>query len=162
MMLKTPPEISESLTRFKETYPDPAKVGFLMMRFNKTKTHADIVDAIGETLSRFGLVALRADSSQYHDVLPSNVKTYMWGCGFGIAVFDRIASDDVNPNVSFEVGYMSALQKPVCFLKDATLPALQTDLAGKLYRSFNTRKPKATIPKELEAWMRDKTLIPVG
>ena len=159
MMLQPPIEINESLRGFKEDHPDPAKVGFLMMRFGVTEAHDSIVAAIKEVLSQHGLDALRADEKNYHDNLLPNIKTYMWGCGFGIAVFERIESEEFNPNVSFEVGYMMALQKPVCLLKDKTLRTLQSDLIARLYYSFDTQDPSSSLSKGLEAWLSDKKLI---
>ncbi len=78
---------------------------------------------------------------------------------FGIALFERLEEDEFNPNVSLEVGYLRALRKPVCLLKDKTLKTLQTDLVGKLYKSFDPQDPKKTIPRELENWLRDKEII---
>jgi len=102
---------------------------------------------------------LRADDKQYHDDLFPNVLTYMYGCRFGIAVFERLEEDDFNPNVSLEVDYMNALKKSVCLLKDKTLKTLQTDLVGKLYKIFDPQDIINTIPSELEKWLRDKDLI---
>ena len=138
------------------------KVGFLIMSFQNSTAHTAIVTAIQRTLKRNGLLALRADKKQYNDNLVSNIKTYMWGCRFGIAVFERIKPKGFNPNVSFEVGYMLALQKPVYLLKDKTLRALPTDLVGKLYHDFDTQYPGVSIRQELEAWLRDKKLIPAS
>ena len=82
----------------------------------------------------------------------------MHGCGFGIAVIERLQDDDFNPNVSLEVGYMLALGKPICLLKDKTHKTLQSDLGGKLYRPFDTQDPEASIPPVLSDWLRDKGL----
>ena len=62
--------------------------------------------AIQSTLGTFGIAALRADDKEYHDDLLPNVLTYIYGCRFGIAVFERLEAEDFNPNVSLEVGYM--------------------------------------------------------
>ena len=83
----------------------------------------------------------------------------MHGCGFGIAIFERITADDFNPNVSLELGYMIALGKPVCLLRDKYLPALHTDLVGRLYESFDPQIPDKTIPGVLAKWLRDKSVI---
>jgi len=40
---------------------------------------------------------------------------------------------------------MMAMDKPVCLLKDQTLHALQTDLNGRLYRSFSPLDAKVSI-----------------
>jgi hypothetical protein len=54
---------------------------------------------------------------------------------------------------------MLGLRKSVCFLKDKTLTALQSDLVGKLYRSFDPHDPERTIPPELYDWMDQKGFI---
>ena len=103
--------------------------------------------------------ALRSDDKQYHDDLFFNVLTYIYGTRFGIAVFERIAAEIFNPNVSLEVGYMLGLGKGVCLLKDSTLPKLHTDLGGKIYRPFDPQNPEATIRDKLLAWMDEKGFI---
>jgi len=155
----TPVEIQESLKHFKQDHPDPTKVAFIMMQFGKTIVHNEIVKAIKSVLSSYGIEGIKADDKQYHDDLFYNVMTYVYGCTFGIAVFERIEADKFNPNVSLEVGYMLALKKPVCLLKDRTLKTLHTDLIGKLYKVFDPRDPDKTIPHEISKWLSDKDIV---
>jgi hypothetical protein len=159
VLVSEPPMIAESLVKFRAAHPDPSKVGFLMMKFGKTPRHDEITQAIRETLAKFGMIAVRADDVEYHEDLYYNVATYMHGCGFGIAVFERLESDDFNPNVSLEVGYLRALRKPVCLLKDQTLKSLQSDLVGKLYRSFDPQSVTATVAPALAGWLKDQGLL---
>lgn len=154
-----PLEIHESLTQFLKNNPEPRKNAFIMMQFGSTQLHESIIDSIRSSLSRYGISALRADDREYHDDLFANVLTYIYGCSFGIAVFERLEEDDFNPNVSLEVGYMRAIGKPVCLLKDKTLKTLQTDLVGKLYKTFDPQDPVTSIPPEIERWLRDKEII---
>src|ERR1041385_1242928 len=137
LKIKAPGEISESIKRFWRDYPTDQKVAFIMMRFGKTKAHNEIVSSIRAELARHGIVAVRADQKQYHDDLFWNILTYLHGCDFGIAVFERIELEEFNPNVALEVGYLMALRKPVLLLKDQTLRNLTTDLVGKLYKTFD-------------------------
>lgn len=154
-----PIEIQESLQRFQADYPDPTKVAFLMMRFGRTKAHSQIVAGIKKALDPLGITVVRADDKQYHDDLFPNVLTYVYGSGFGIAVFERIETEEFNPNVALEVGYILALNKPICLLKDKTLKTLHADLVGKLYREFDPGDPVGTVPTELERWLKDKDLV---
>jgi len=151
-----PVEITESLKHFRKDYPDSAKVAFVMMRFGSTDAHKSIVDGIRLTLQPLGIAAVRADEKEYHADLWYNILTYIHGCGFGIAVFERLEADEFNPNVSLEVGHLYGVGKLVCLLKDKTLKTLHTDLVGKLYRPFDPQDPKATIPPELSKWLKDK------
>jgi len=161
-LFQLPSEIQDSIVRFQKDYPDPAKAAFIMMKFSRTKAHEEIVRVIRETLSPFNIHGIRADDKEYHDDLFPNILTHIYGCGFGIAVFERIEADEFNPNVSLEVGYMFALKKPVCLLKDQTLKTLHTDLVGKLYKSFDPQDISTTIPKELHRWLSDKSLARTG
>jgi carbon storage regulator CsrA len=154
-----PLEIADSLKHFREDHPDPGKVAFIMMRFGSTSAHNSIVEGIRLTLQPLGIAAVRADEKEYHPDLWLNVFTYIYGCSFGIAVFDRLEADEFNPNVSLEVGHLYGLGKPVCLLKDKTLKTLHTDLVGKLYRPFDPQDPKTTIPTELSKWIKDKGII---
>ncbi len=155
----TPVEIHNSLQKFKMDYPEPNKVAFLIMRFKETRVHLEIEEAIRDGLKRHGIDALRADVKHYHDDLYHNILTYMHGCGFGVAVFERIEEEVFNPNISLEVGYMLALQKPICILKDRTLKTLYTDLMGKLYKAFDPMRASETLDAALTDWLRDKALI---
>ncbi|MCZ7399287.1 MAG: hypothetical protein O8C62_06335 [Candidatus Methanoperedens sp.] len=159
MPLEPPIEIQESLTHFKDDYPDPNKVAFIMMRFGETKAHDEIVKAIRSALGSHRIVGIRADEKRYHDDLFYNVLTYLYGCGFGVTVFERIEVEDFNPNVSLEVGYLLALKKPVCLLKDRTIKILHTDLVGKLYEEFDPQDPMKAIPDKINQWLLDKRIV---
>ena len=156
---KDPQELSLFLRGMRVDYPDPTRCGFVMMKFEGTQLHERILKAAVDTCANHGIKALRADTKRYADDLLSNVRTYMHGCGFGIAIFERLTSNDFNPNVSLEVGYMMALGKPVCLLKDSTLTSLPTDLIGRLYEPFDTQNPEDSIPPVLKKWLSDKSLL---
>lgn len=157
-----PPVIAESLQRFRENHPFKSKTAFIMMRFQDSPAHQKIDMAIRSALAAHGIDAVRADDKQYHEDLFPNVLTYIHGCGFGVAVFERLVNDEFNPNVSLEVGYLFAQKKPVCLLKDQTIKTLHTDLVGKLYRPFDPQEPIKTIPPVLGKWLNDQGLAGDG
>lgn len=154
-----PPEIAMSLDRLRTKYPDPKKLGFLVMRFTAAKPFARIVEIIKETAAKFGVVVVRADENEFHADLWGNVRTHLHGCGFGIAVYERIETDEPNANVGLEVGYLMAMNKPVLLLKDKTVQTLQADLAGKLYKEFDPHDPEATVPDQLNKWLENNGII---
>jgi len=159
MNLENFPELSPFIERFLTDFPDPSRCGFIMMNFNDTKLHGMIVSTIKGFCAEYGVTVLRADEKAYSDELLPNIRTYMHACSFGIAVFERLASENFNPNVSLEVGYMMALGKPVLLLKDSTLALLPTDLVGRLYSSFDTQSPGESIPPILERWLSEKSIV---
>lgn len=153
------PEIATGLEMFRKDFPSGTKTAFIIMQFGKSEAFNKISDVIKEFLKQHNVIGLRADDKEYMEDLFPNVKVYMHSCDFGIAVFDRISNNDFNPNVSLEVGYLMGLGRNVLLLKDETLTSLQSDLTGKLYKSFDTRNPITTIPIQLERWLRDKNYI---
>jgi hypothetical protein len=155
----TSEDLLPSLSKFHKDYPNPKKTGFIIMQFTATKAHDAILRSVKATLAKFSLNGLRADEKEYADEILANIRTYMHGCDFGVAVFERLMKDEFNPNMALEVGYMMAQGKPVLLLKDKTLKYLHTDIVGKLYRDFDPQNPDATIPSQLESWLRDKGLV---
>lgn len=150
---------SDARRRFRLDHPSPEKAAFVIMKFQNTLAHESITKVLNKTLSPYGIVPLRADEKSYDDNLWTNIVTYMRGCGFGIAVLERLADEDFNPNVSLEIGYMLALGKQVCLLKDQTIKHLPTDLVGRLYQNFDAQNPEVTIPPVLNKWLRDREFI---
>jgi hypothetical protein len=154
-----PVAIQESLNAFQADHAHSEKTCFIMMQFADTSAHSAIESAIKATLEKYGFEGLLARDKEYNDEMLANIQTYLHGCGFGIAVFERIQKENFNPNVSLEVGYMMGHKKKLLLLKDKTLEQLQTDLVGKLYRPFDVLHPGKTIPPQVEKWMEEKGLI---
>ena len=154
-----PPHIRDSVFRFRKDFPNYEKNCFLVMSFSSSAFHRSIYKVLDTTLSQHKLNLLRADRKEYAADLLSNIETYIYGCSFAIAAFERIQDEVYNPNVSFEVGYLSGLTKPVCLLKEKTLRTLSSDLIGKLYYEFDIQDVETTIPIQVEKWLKDKRII---
>ena len=148
-----PDTLNTSLKKFRRQFPPRARIAFIMMRFEDGRVHKKISELIKETLKQFDIIGVRADEFDFHETLLHNVQTYVHGCDFGIAVFERVKDDTFNPNVAYEVGYLTALRKPVCILKDKTLNALPSDLLGALYVEFDTSELRKSIKSALRQWI---------
>lgn len=157
--IEHPPEIFSGIESFRRDFPVGQKTAFVVMSFQITPAHEAIVATLKKVLADHNIIALRADDKEYTDNLYGNILTYMHACDFGIAVFERITSNDFNPNVSLEVGYLMGMGKKVLLLKDKTLPSLPADLVGKLYKPFDPQNISGTLPAQVEKWLKDKELI---
>lgn len=153
-----PDELNTPLRRFKRDFPSEVKGAFLMMKFEDTPIQLRLIETIKQCFDEHGITLLRADSKWYADDLLTNIRTYMHGCDFGVAIFDRVKTEYFNPNVSLEIGYMMAMGKNVLLLKDSTLNSLQTDLVGKLYHEYDFQFPETTLPVVLNKWIKDKEI----
>lgn len=157
-----PVEIQESLKKFSADYPDRKNIAFIMMQFGKTSEHESILKNLRITLEANGLTGVRADDKIYHNDNYYNILTYLHGCGFGIAVIEKITQKTFNANIQFEIGYLSGLNKQVCLLKEKSMKKLPSDLIGKLYQEFDINNCTASINSVLTHWLADKGLcIPV-
>lgn len=136
-------------------YPNPQTNVFIMMRFRNSPQQKELLQTVRETLAHYGINGLRADDKSYADSLWANVRSYMDACASGIAIFEQIDDDDFNPNVSLELGYMRAQAKPVLLLKEKRLKSLPTDVAGQLYRSFDSYDIHSSVPPSINEWLRD-------
>lgn len=151
---KIPVEITESLEMFYEKYRN-VQTAFIMMSFENSETHNKIAKEIKETLKSFAIVGLKADDEEFHENLYDNIRTYMHGCDIGISVFESISNPSINANISFETGYVKALFKPVCIMKDKSIPSLQSDLLGSLFTIINTHDI-SSIDRGLKLWIGRK------
>ena len=149
-----PVEITESLAKFREVHQGE-KTAFIMMKFEDTPLQTKALEEIVGILKWFKITGLRADERNFHRILHFNIMTYMHGCDFGVAMYDRAVKNDFNPNVAFEVGYMMALEKPICLLKDDTITELHTDLGGLTYRPFNLQNSSDTVGRQINNWLHD-------
>ena len=128
------------------------------MPFERSAPLTNIHDAIRSALHNRGFKVLRADEYTYSENLFTNIEVFMHGCKFAISVFERSRSDQHNPNVNLEVGYILGLNKRVCILKDKTIPLLNVDLQGRLYVEFDIYDPEQTIRDGLVTWLRSRRL----
>jgi len=161
---KSPIETAPAAIRFPvlkllQDYPAYNTNCFVIMSFASTRLHNAVFKSIQGILKQHGINALRADERDYADDLFMNIETYIYGCSFAVAVFERLEGETFNPNVSFEVGYMYGLGKPVCLLKERTMRQLHADIIGKLYIAFDIQNIEGTLPKGLEKWLKDNKII---
>jgi len=132
--------------------PLPRSV-FVMMRYGGTEQSAAIEQSITDTLKSYGLVARLAKDKAYSDDLWENARVYMHASRYGIAIFEEIDQRAFNPNVAMEVGYMYALGRRLLLLKERRMPAMPTDIVGRIYRSFDSYKIPETMGREVRQWI---------
>jgi hypothetical protein len=150
-----PTDLADALRRLHDKHPNTWRNAFVIMRFDQSEKLTCIFDTIRSACAKYYVKALRADDAQYHSDLFKNIEAYIYGCGIGIAVFDSDAPA-FNPNVALEIGYMHAIGKPVCILKDQNITALPSDLIGRLYQPYDPHDIEGSISQVLSKWLNDQ------
>ncbi len=151
-----PKEIEQEVTKIRNEFKKTKMIAFLIMKFGTGKFYDQIYECIQNILAKKNIIVLRADYKEYHTDLYYNILSYIYAADFGIAVFERIEDEIYNPNVAFEVGFMTALNKPVCLLKEKTLKNLPTDIIGKLYKTFDISNLEESLDKNINKWTDDR------
>jgi hypothetical protein len=154
-----PPNLRGSVLRLLEEHPEYHQNCFVIMSFSNSPHHRRIFKTLCEVLSDLGFRPLRADRRQYSHDLLDNIMTHLHGCALAVAVHERIEREAHNPNVAFEIGYMFALRKPVCLLKERTVERLPSDLVGRLYVEFDIQRLRSSLRRELGAWLASANLL---
>ncbi len=153
-----PPDLHSGLVSFHYRYPQTMAVGFVMMSFRDGDEQAMIRRALvlASEETDAPLLTVDAEDRAYHPDLLQNIRVYMHGCAFGVAFFD---SRPANPNVALETGYMIGIGKPILLMKSEPLPALQSDLIGRLYVPYDPTATSSALAKQIASWVRANILV---
>lgn len=164
MTYRYPAKLKTEIAKFKKVH-EGKTTAFIMTSFQEQ--HLKTAKAIIEILKKHGItgcLASEGEGGKYSDELWPNIEVYMHGCDFGIGIYadDKLLKGGksgadmdkarINPNMSQEVGYMLALQKPVCVLKHYKLKDVPADLSGRIYVQYK----RTDLEEKLCEWLDSK------
>lgn len=137
---------------------------FLMTSF--AKENEKKISDVKDILAQYDVVChiANAPGGKYSDKLFQNIQVFMHGCDFGIGLYtndsDKTKDEKIkiNPNLSLEVGYMLAIGKPVCILKERELKKMNIDLADRLYCEFDENDNDA-LSEVIKQWLENKGFL---
>jgi hypothetical protein len=152
-----PLHLKHSVLSLLAEHPDYRSNCFLIMPFRETEIHRRIHKILKAFFFEQKMNLLRADDRIYSEDVLGNIETYLYGCRFAVAVHERVLSDEPNPNVAFEIGYMLGLKKDVCLLKERTVKALPSDLSGRLYVQFDSQELEMSLRENVGRWLENKS-----
>ncbi len=172
MNSRIPYSLRSKVKKFKQRN-EGKTTAFIMTSYKER--HLLTAGRIKEVLNEYGIKGCMANDVEgglNTDSLWSNIEVYIHGCDFGIGiyandndlkdaeVFDMVTGDPIdkkylvriNANLSQEVGYMLALQKQVCILKEDGLDKVPSDLAEKIYVQYK----ESDLEEKLRNWLEGK------
>ena len=162
--LLNPNKILEPSELFKNEH-DPSKTVFIMMKFQngdseKNEKLQNLYDTIQLELIKYRLDAVRADEKNYSmtDYIWDNLKVYLNECNYGMAILENLYSDEINPNVAMEYGYMLAKDKKVLLLKEKSFTNIRADILGKIWKGFEFDDMES-VKKAIQNWMVNLNLL---
>lgn len=137
---------------------------FIIMAYDEVTN--PLRQPIRDVCKKFELTARFADERPYSDQMWDNVMCYALCSKYGIALFHQSAdklsngksslySVSYNLNVALELGMMLSWGRPCCLLKDKSLPQLQTDIIGWIYRECDFKEP-SSLEGKIESFFNEK------
>lgn len=113
-----------------------------------------VILAVRDALAPHGLILHRADDRIVDEDLLGNVAAYMWACRYGIALAEDRVGRGLNYNLVIEVGSMLMAGRRCTLLKDHTVPAMPTDLIGRIYKPVDL-DDLDLVTSAIHAWAAD-------
>jgi hypothetical protein len=153
-----PPEFLSAVRDFLLEHPFESNV-FGMTRFPSSNADdpdpvSDALDLARDALAMHGLEFHIASDRAIVDDLWMNVCAHMWASRYGIAFFEDRKGRGVNHNMTIEVGAMLMTGRRCALLKDDSIPAMPTDLVGRIYKSIDLDN-SALVSETVHDWIRE-------
>jgi hypothetical protein len=148
-----------ALERFYELAPYDKSV-FIMTKYPEgTVTDDDrklnrIIGTVQREVLAHGLTPRLANTKNFHQILWKNVEIYLLGCSRGIAIVETRYSNDLNPNVAMEWGWMRASGNDVLYLLEKKYRPHRADFEGFIWEEFDWDFPEDGIKAAIAKWLR--------
>jgi hypothetical protein len=94
-----------------------------------------------------------ASDKDWQPSLWDNVETYLMACGKAVAIVESKYSQELNPNVTMEWGWMRGTERRVLFLVEKTFDKTRADLSGLTREEFDWDNPEAEIAAAVKKFL---------
>ena len=132
-------------------FPDPAKPNPQDANLLK------VINSVAVSLHENGYCPRIAKQS-YQDWLWGNVAQYLLGCGLGVAIIENQHTQELNPNIALEWGWMKAMCKPVLYLKEASFDKERADWAGLICYPFEWLTPEPGVMTAVRQFFQTRSI----
>jgi hypothetical protein len=160
-MQRFPPHHGKHFARLEEFWKDGSyeESVFVMTKYPDGAAAKDqqllaVIEIVKETVRKCGFKPRLAIDKTYHPQLWDNIELHLVGCARGLAIVENKHTDETNPNVSMEWGWMRGLGREVLYLIDKDFKHPRADFAGFISQPFEFENPKATLPGPIAAWLK--------
>jgi hypothetical protein len=125
---------------------------FIMTKFpSKQGTALDVqldrvIKAVRGAVDNYnGHKSYLASDKNWHPSLWDNIETYLMACSKAIAIVESKHTQELNPNVTMEWGWMRCTDRRVLFLVEKTFDKGRADLDGLIREEFDWDNPEPDI-----------------
>jgi nucleoside 2-deoxyribosyltransferase len=116
-----------------------------------------VIDNVINVLQSRGYTGRLASDRPYHPILWKNIEIYLLGCSKGVAIVENKYTNELNPNIAMEWGWMRASSKDVLYLLERESENLRADFSAFISESFSWDFPEKDIELAINKWLGPQT-----
>lgn len=161
-LVRWPPHKREHFDKLDDFFAAHSyeKSVFIMTKYpeNPPKSALDaqlqaLIDLVKQAVSAQGYTPLLATEKKYHPELFRNIEVYLMGCSKAIAIVESKHTDELNPNVTMEWGWLRASDREVLYLVEKDFNRARADITGLIQDKFEWDNPKPGVDAAVKAFL---------
>jgi hypothetical protein len=118
-----------------------------------------VINTVTKTVQACGFMPRVARfPNNYHLGLWDNVELHMLGSSRGVAIVQDKHTDELNPNVMMEWGWMRGMGKRVFFLLEKDFKNFRADLGDLLSEKFTWDSPEIAVERGITGFLRGPSI----
>ena len=144
----------------RSAFGDPALNVFIMTKYPDASEANDtqlqkVINVTVQAIRDGGFIPRLASDARNHPLLWDNIESYLLYCDQAIAIVEDCHTEELNPNVAMEWGWMRAMGRPVLFLKEVSFSQLRADWEGLVSDTFDWNAPEVRIRPAVVRWLNE-------
>jgi hypothetical protein len=161
-LVRWPPHKSEHFAKLQDFFAHYSyeKSVFIMTKYpeNPPQTPQDtqlqvLIDLVKDAVTARGYTPLLASDKRYHPEVFRNIEVYLLGCSKAIAIVESKHTDELNPNVTMEWGWLRSSDRHVCYLVEKDFNRDRADIKGLIEDKFDWSDPKPDVDRAVKAFL---------
>jgi len=160
-LVRWPPhkiEHFEKLAQFFAEYSYEMSV-FIMTKYPAKPPSAldlqlqKVIDAVSKAVTECGYMPHLASNKKYHPELFRNIEVYMMACSKAIAIVESKHTEELNPNVTMEWGWLRSTERDVLFLVEKDFKKERADISGLIKDEFDWNDPEPGVKSAIKGFL---------
>ena len=161
-LVRWPPHKREHFDKLDDFFKDHGyeKSVFIMTKYpdNPPKSALDtqllaVIDLVKAAVKIHGYTPALASDKRYHPELFRNIEVYLLGCSRAIAIVESKHTNELNPNVTMEWGWLRASDRQVLYLVEKDFDKARADIKGLIEDYFDWNNPKPGVDAAVKAFL---------
>jgi hypothetical protein len=162
-LVRWPPHKKEHFEKLGEFFGEHPydKSVFIMTKYpdNPPKTPLDaqlktVIETVSKAVRDSGYKPHLASDKIYHPELFRNIEVYMLGCSKAIAIVESKHTQELNPNVMMEWGWLRSTDRKVLYLVEKDFNRARADISGLINKEFDWNDPGPGIAAAVQEFLR--------